>query len=76
MRAERPQGPGSQPATGSGELTNSGNRAPRGTTRRHPSTPAATRSQAIRSLLRIAVIVGALIAFLILLAAISPDAAR
>jgi hypothetical protein len=76
MCAERPRGPGSQPAIGPVESTDSGNRARSGTTRRHPPTPAATRNQAMRSLLRIAVIVGTLIAFLILLAAISPDAAR
>jgi hypothetical protein len=76
MRIERPQGPGSQPAIDPVESTNSGNRPRRGTTRRHPPTPAPTRNQIMRSLLRIAVIVGTLIALLILLAAISPDTAR
>jgi hypothetical protein len=75
MRAERPQGPGPQPATGPDEPANDGNRPRPGTTRRRSPTGAAARNQAIRGLVRIAVIVGALIAFLVLLAAISPDTA-
>jgi hypothetical protein len=76
MRPERPQGPGPQPATGPVEPTNARNCPRRGTTRRDPPTRAATRNEVIRGLVRIAVIVGALIVFLILLAAISPDTAR
>ena len=75
MRTERSRGPGPQPVPGSIETINSGNHQSAGTTQGHPSTPTANHRQVMRDLLRIAVIVGTLIASLILLAAISPGTA-
>ena len=75
MHTGRSRRPGPQPVPGTKEGTNSGNHQSAGTGPRHQLTPTATRNHIIRDLLRIAVVVGTLIAFLILLTAISPGTA-